>query len=145
MNEILLINKQEKIEGILLELKDDLHNKDITEKNLKDLAEKFADSAVFLVLQKDKKQVLGFIAFYCNDYVNYKAFISMIAVKNQYHHKGWGTKLLEEAIKISQNEGMKTLSLEVAKENRKAQDFYRKQGFLLVKEEKNSCFMRTNI
>ena len=53
MNEILLINKQEKIEGILLELKDDLHNKDITEKNLKDLAEKFADSAVFLVLQKD--------------------------------------------------------------------------------------------
>ena len=69
----------------------------------------------------------------------------MIAVKNQYHHKGWGTKLLEEAIKISQNEGMKTLSLEVAKENRKAQDFYRKQGFLLVKEEKNSCFMSKNI
>ena len=134
MNEILLINKQEKIEGILLELKDDLHNKDITEKNLKDLAEKFADSAVFLVLQKDKKQVLGFIAFYCNDYVNYKAFISMIAVKNQYHHKGWGTKLLEEAIKISQNEGMKTLSLEVAK------GFLQKTGIFTGKRRKEFLF-----
>ena len=145
MNEILLINKQEKIEGILLELKDDLHNKDITEKNLKDLAEKFADSAVFLVLQKDKKQVLGFIAFYCNDCIDYRAFISMVVVKNRYHHKGWGTRLLEEAINISRSMGMKILSLEVARENKIAQAFYKKQGFLLIKEEKNSCFMSKDI
>lgn len=134
------------IEEILFELKNDLYNKKLSGEKLKELAEKFADSAVFLVVQENKKEsVIGYVAVYCNDKEYNRAFISMIIVKKSWQSRGMGTMLLKAAIKAAKEMGMQKISLEVAKENKVAVYFYRKHGFSQVKENEYSSFMEKEI
>lgn len=58
----------------------------------------------------------------------------MIVIKNQYHHHGFGTKLLKEVCTYARNMNMRNIGLEVAKGNDNALHFYLKYGFLKCKE-----------
>lgn len=134
-------DKRSDIERILFELKEDLFDKTLSDERLRSLADKFAEAAIFLTCRGKEEIKLGYVAIYCNDNINKRAYISMIVVKKDYQYKGIGTKLLEEAIKTAQKERMETIVLKVAKDNIKAQNFYRKHGFWQINEMGNSYLM----
>ena len=91
-------------------------------------AEKFPAKAYFLAAYDDD-EVKGFAAFYCNNYENMTAFISMIVVVSNYQYHG-GTVLLSTVKDICKKNGMKKIRLEVADDNHKALSFYTKRNFV---------------
>ncbi len=109
------------------------------------LAKKLYENGICIVLYENREAV-GFAAFYCNDYINGMAYLSLIAVKPEYGQKGYGRQLISEVKKISEKAGMKWIKLEVFKRNEIAVKFYKKQGFTFL-EQKNSdsFFMKLNI
>ncbi len=133
------LNVQRDIERVLMDFKPYLFNHNITNESLKNLSVKFSKSAIFLTANLFGEDA-GYIAFYCNNISEHKAYISMIAVKEKFGHQGIGSILLNEAVKISENYGMKYLCLESDKRNIKANSFYKKHGFLVVNETGNSFF-----
>lgn len=138
------VKGQKHIECILAEFKPYLFNKNITDETLKQLSVKFSESSIFLKADNHNENI-GYAAFYCNNISERKAYISMIAVKDQYGHYGIGTKLLNEVIKISKNSGMKFLCLESDKQNIKANAFYKKHSFFIVNDTGNSFFWEKRI
>lgn len=140
MDVIYRIKECSEIEKILFEFKEDLFDGDITDEQLKKLAEKFSVSATFQVFRRGSKNI-GYVAFYCNDCIGFKSFLSMLVVKDSVRYRGIGSKLLEEAVRTAQEEGMQKMVLEVAKANNAAQKFYRKHGFSVIKSVKKFCLM----
>lgn len=145
MDVIYRIRECSEIEEILFEFKGDLFDGDITDEQLRKLAEKFSVSAVFQVLRGGGSRNIGYGAFYCNDHVEFKAFLSMLVIKDSARHRGAGSKLLGEAVKTAKREGMYTMALEVAKANDTAHRFYRKHGFLVVEDRKESYLMEKKL
>lgn len=128
LDECLRIKEKEDIEQVIMEFKNELFDKSITEMHLKKQAQKFAASAVFVALRGGGMNK-GYVAFYCNDAVCHRAFISMIVVKKAFSRQGAGTRLLRESIEISKRAGMRVMALEVALNNDVARRFYKKHGF----------------
>ncbi|MBQ7155005.1 MAG: GNAT family N-acetyltransferase [Synergistaceae bacterium] len=58
---------------------------------IQEFSEKFSVRACF-VAACTEDEVVGFAAFYCNDTVNFTAFISMIVVRSIYHLRGGGLR-----------------------------------------------------
>ncbi|HEX8247811.1 MAG TPA: ribosomal protein S18-alanine N-acetyltransferase [Pyrinomonadaceae bacterium] len=60
-----------------------------------------------------------------------------IAVSQKFRNRGLGTLLLKEINGFLKSEKIESVWLEVRKSNFTAQDFYRKNGFVLYGERKN--------
>lgn len=80
------------------------------------------------VLTADNK-VVGFLEY---EVLFDDAEIFMIAVHPDFQKKGLGKMLMEFCLKNLQKEGVKSVYLDVAANNTKAIDFYRKFGFYTV-------------
>ena len=106
-------------------------------------AEKIYGSGITIALYRE--ELIGFSCFYCNDYQSRTAYISLIAVKQEYEHKGYGTRLLEEVKKTARDRGMTRLRLEVRKNNDQAISFYRKKGFIFEQEMEDSFYVITEL
>lgn len=78
---------------------------------------------------KIKDKTIGIIIFYSNDLISKTAYITMIAVKNEYKGNGIGKKLLKLSEVFAIKFGMKYIKLEVHKENISAIRFYEKSGY----------------
>lgn len=97
--------------------------------NLTAYADKLAGKAVFKVFLIDN-DIIGFIAYYCNDFKSKKAFLSQIAVAETKKKTGIGTLLLNDCLLNCVQMGMQTIECEVDDTNQIAIDFYKKEGFL---------------
>lgn len=86
----------------------------------------------FMVLA-EKDKIIGYIIVTSKN----KGRIISIAILPEYRSKGLGAKLMNTGLKYLKDKGKNTATLEVAKSNKKAQDFYSKFGFKVVKEMKN--------
>lgn len=106
-------------------------------------AEKIHRSGITIALYS--KELIGFSCFYCNDDQGKTAYLSLIAVKQEYEHQGNGTMLIEEVKQIARDNGMDRLRLEVRKKNYRAISFYRKKGFIPERELENSFYMITEL
>lgn len=78
---------------------------------------------------KIKDKTVGIIVFYANDLINKTAYITMIAVANEYEGMGIGKELLTLSEFLAVESGMEYIKLEVHKENMRAIRFYEKCGF----------------
>jgi len=139
--DIVRIKEFEKIESDIRECSSDLFDQTLNQiEKIAFIAKKYSDFACFAELREDE-ELAGIIAFYCNDFKQKDAFLSMIVIKKQYQKRGIGKLLLgymeDECKKI----GMKSIKLEVAKANLNAQKFYLRMGYRLDHEEKESIFM----
>ena len=65
-----------------------------------------------------------------------KAKILMLSVSPDYQKKKIGTKILKEYVKKVQKKYTKYLDLEVKTDNKKAIEFYQKNGFKIIDEIK---------
>lgn len=134
------ISNKNEIQTIMIKCKDSFYS--AKAKNIdfiEALSEKFCLNAEFYVAL-DKDEVLGFIAFYCNNIKEKISFISMIIVNSISQGKGVGTLLLKKVINICNEKSFKTIRLEVDNNNKRAIGFYEKKGFKKIKGNENSSF-----
>lgn len=81
-------------------------------------------------------ELVGFIAFYCNDTYSKKAFITLVLVDSKMRGKGVAKDMLINVLEIVRLEGFVECSLEVNVNNLAAYKLYCKHGF--IKDKSNS-------
>lgn len=91
------------------------------------------------------KNIIAFIAFYCNDIRKEKAFITMILVDSTCQKKGLGQMLLDAAILQLKYNNFKSLSLEVLQQNKNAIKFYKRNKFKEVSKRGNYLIMKKSL
>jgi len=78
---------------------------------------------------RDGRTMVGYFGLM---FVEDEAHVTTVAVAPEHQHRGIGTALLLEAVRISLDHGARHLSLEVAAGNERAQALYRRFGFAPV-------------
>ena len=110
----------------------------------KEYAEKlYRDAEVYVA--KAGNEDAGMIAFYCNDYKAYRAYLTSIVVKDIYQKSGIGAFLLGQMFRYCRKKKMKIIGLDVNLNNASAILFYTKYGFKKVKIEGESVYMEKNL
>lgn len=82
----------------------------------------------------ERGRVDAFVAFYCNDFENRVAFITMLIVDPSCRRKGVGRALVRFALDIARSRSFKVLRLKVSGANSGALELYRDCGFDMVEE-----------
>ncbi len=114
----------------LVEMKPDIDN----------FALQLINNAV-VVVANQRNAIIGFIAIYINDYKTKTAFISLIAVKSDYQGRNIGKQLLSIAERYSHQNNMAFIRLEVKQKNKRAIEFYHRNGYLEIKETESSLLL----
>lgn len=95
---------------------------------------------------EDKKNEIGFISFYANDFEKKVAYIVFLAVSPSYQGNKQGQRLLEQCSKVVTKLGMEKIKLEVRMDNIKAINFYQKNKFYIAeKASENSYYMTKKV
>ncbi len=76
-------------------------------------------------------ELVGLIAFYCNDATTRVGFISNVSVVPQMHGSGIATRMLVRCIEHCKAAGMRRLDLDVDPSNIAAVRLYERNGFVL--------------
>jgi ribosomal protein S18 acetylase RimI-like enzyme len=76
-------------------------------------------------------QLVGLVAAYCNDNVNHIAYITSVSVWKQWAGRGIGAGLVGQCLEYAKSVGMKRITLEVARNNAFAFQFYTRHGFVV--------------
>ncbi len=110
----------------------------LQQKNAVDFfAEKFSEHANVIVAENCKNACMGFIAYYANNIATKTAYITMIATLPEYRGMHIGQSLMDYCKKDVFSKGYCFIGLEVGKNNLIAQQFYEKNGFVVIdKNEK---------
>ncbi len=87
----------------------------------------------FLLLQDDSNAIIGFAAFSYLPQLN-GARLHKLYVLPEFHHLGFGKKLISVIIDLVKKENFSYLELNVNKNNT-ALNFYNKMGFEVVRDE----------
>lgn len=108
--------------------------------------EKLYVNGVTIIIH-NSSDVIGFCSFYCNDYENKVAYISLIAVKPHYEGSGYSTRLLKYVENYCIENNMEKIKLEVYNKNKKGINFYIKNGFNFCEENAtdNTRYMQKKI
>ena len=112
--------------------------------NTLQIAEKLSKKGIVLGLSVNGK-ILGFAAFYANDFTDKTAYLSLFAVASQYRKMGYGKALIDEVVSKSRNAGMDKIILQVLNKNTGAISFYQKIGFNITRNIEETCFMEKMI
>ena len=91
------------------------------------------DIALIRVLKKDGE----IIGYYDVWFLFENADLAFIAVKKEYQHQGYGTKLMKDVINNCLDHSIEFINLEVRKDDEKAVGLYRKFGFEEVNVRKD--------
>lgn len=106
--------------------------------NLSAFAEKLALNA-FFVLCRQGEELIGYIAFYENKDTGI-CYIPSVCVKDTYRSNGIASLMMDYLISRL-NSDIKTISLEVRKNNDSAVGFYQKQGFAITEDRGDKLLM----
>ena len=107
-----------------------------------DLLEKIYQRAIFIsAFSMYDAKPIGYCAFYANDPESRDAYITLIAVRPEYQGQHIGKRLIEEVSSIALDRKMRTCTLEVMKNNLPAREFYRKNGFVFLRERDKSFLL----
>ena len=83
-------------------------------------------------------QIVGLCAYYDNDTLQKKAFLSILVVDSKMQGNGYGKVLLQEMLKRCERNGMNCVTARVSAKNSRAICFYTENGFSLRPESKDS-------
>lgn len=112
--------------------------------NIEDYANKLIDNAVIIPIVSSGV-VKAFIALYCNDAVQLKAYLSIIVVHSEYRKKGIAKLLIGTAIQYLKGINYKSFRLEVYKNNTAAISMYRQLNFTEVEQTETSIYMEIDV
>ncbi len=102
--------------------------------NVDEYAEKLSKNAVHFT-SYHSNQLIGLLACYFNNHQSCIAHISNLAVLREYQGFGIGSMLIDAAIKYGKTTDFREIQLEVYNNNLIALNFYKKKGFLPVKQK----------
>lgn len=111
-------------------------NNELLSLDVVEYVEKIKEHASIISVHNNDSLV-AFIAYYDNDPNFDFAFLSMLAVSNDFKGMGYGKSLLEISIRKIEKKGFKRYGLEVKKNNFDAIKLYEKYGFVFKEERKN--------
>lgn len=101
--------------------------------NIEEYAEKIFHNAVRVEYWKNKV-LSGLLAVYYNDDIYKIGFITNVSVLPELHGKGIASKLLKKAVRIGKSKEFVRVNLEVMKNNGAALRLYKRNGFIIAKE-----------
>lgn len=87
----------------------------------------------------------GFTAFYCNDTINKRAFITLVLIHPKYRDRGISKELMNRTLSFIEDNGFLQCSLEVKIENTKAINLYKSFGFIVENQTETVLFMTKRI
>jgi ribosomal-protein-alanine N-acetyltransferase len=90
-------------------------------------------------------ELIGFIAFYCNDNINKIGYLSMLAVAKEKRGNGLAISMINSAIENLKRKGFQKFRLEVYKTNLKAVRLYEQYGFTIIQQTNHSYIMNLNL
>lgn len=93
------------------------------------------DERAEIVSEPDGARCRGFVAFYCNNLVTRRAFITLVAVAPQDRQSGLARRLVTRALDICRERGFVSCGLEVRADNAPALALYNGLGFATVSEQ----------
>lgn len=125
----LLINKNE-IDQIVFLFKNHYYSAEsLSDEILRNLSNKYKNFGE-VMLASNNNEIIGYIAYYRNDFDNYNAYISTVVIKKEYRGMGIGKSLLRKVISDCESHGFTTIKLEVDNNNDKAIFLYKSFGFM---------------
>ncbi|MDY0277294.1 MAG: GNAT family N-acetyltransferase [Acholeplasma sp.] len=104
------------------------------------LAYAFSDKNVHCYLLMDQNIVVGTISLYI-DRKNKSYWISNVLIDRRYQRRGYGKKLIIEALEILKKHQLNSISLYVERNNEAAYKTYLKAGFIVKEQYPNSYLM----
>ncbi len=128
--DLVQVYQREQIQSVLASFRNLFPSLQYDDARLAEVSEKIAERGN-LVVANHYNDTIGFAAFYVNDKVTHTAFLSLIAVSEEYQKSGVGKELLDEVISISTASGMKKLRLKVRRDNPSAVAFYKRNLFVV--------------
>ena len=108
--------------------------------NVAEYIEKVCRFARVLIACKDGGLV-GFIAFYANDFCTGTAYVTQFLIDEKYRKKGVGRCLLSKCEEECKKNAFGVIKLEVKKDNKNAIAFYGNCGFVVDVEKEKSIYM----
>lgn len=90
------------------------------------------DAQAEIVADESGERCRGFVAFYCNDGVTKRAFITLVLVDPRDRGLGIGQSLVGKVLDLARHRGFHSCRLEVAGDNTAAQRMYESLGFRRV-------------
>lgn len=118
---------------------------DRTVPDLPAYARKLAENGITIACFSPQNVLLGCISFYANDEYSQEAYIAEFATNRRFRNLGIGKALIERAYKMSRAKGMRSIRLEVRKNNTAAQRFYAMQGFELDEGGAKTVFLKKKL
>lgn len=107
-----------------------------TEKELKEITEhELNDPRIIYLLAMENEEPIAFVILSFASEVDKSAYLGEIFVKEEYRNQGLGGNLINEAMEIAKDKGLKKIRISVAKNNLSAQNLYRQLGFLPKERE----------
>lgn len=97
---------------------------------------------------KYKGEFAGLYIVYINDHIKKEAYLTCIGVLEKFKGLGLSYILIDDIIKKSIDNGMKTIRLEVDQINHRAIRFYEKNGFIKeenITSDKSSFYMSKSL
>lgn len=102
-------------------------------------AEKLSEKA-FVYAARYNDEVVGFTAFYANDFISKIAFGALIAVHPNYQNMKLGQMLMIKTFKTAKDVGMTKIKISVRKDNNKAISLYKKYGYEYLCDDNDESF-----
>lgn len=114
-------------------------NPPLTEKvNLSEYVDKILSSASLIYRLSSENRLIGLVVLYCNNVIDLKSYIALVAVHRDYRGKGIAKDMMKEAIKVVKNN--KYLTLGIHSNNEIAISLYLNLGFT-IKENGDRKYM----
>lgn len=113
----------------LLKNLNSLSNEELIKIDLKLYVDKIYTLAKFISYHKNG-ELIGFVAYYDNMKSKEYAYLTMLAVNPKHHGKGYGKRLLENAIDDLREMKFQKFKLEVLQNEKKVIDLYNSYGFI---------------
>lgn len=90
----------------------------------------------------DDGKVVGLVVVYCNDFINYRAYVALVGVLKDYRGKGIAEMMMRECIDYVRNNNFKTIGIHL--NNQIAINLYKKLGFNII-EDGNRVYMELDL
>lgn len=106
--------------------------KHVTEKeNFSSTLDKIINHGI-VICAMQKEKIIGYCAFYMNDFVSKTIYISLLVVDEALQGKSVGTNIIEYIKKLGKINGFKKIRLEVDLNNKKGIRFYHNNNFIVA-------------
>ena len=134
-----LVNESSQIKNILIQFIKYFPDLKQRVKNIDSYSDKLSCNARVLC-QYLNDDCTGFAAYYANNIDTKTGYITLIAIHENFRRQGLGSKLIRECFDDMRDSGMKSVRLEVRKDNGGAIKFYESEKFILESESENESF-----